>query len=146
MGWQRVRHDWATFTFSFTFMKDFVGLQGEISLDNIQYLMWILSNWTTSSLSLFEVPAIGFLSFPKLCPKQCLVNSFSLEDSSPWRLSPPSPYSHPTISSTKLVCTFKEILLDTNINFSNSRHLQAKFPCLLKTVFNVEAAFLTLWS
>ena len=144
MGSQRVRH-WATFTFSFTFMKDFVGPQGEISLDNIQYLMWILSNWTTPPLSLFEVPAIGSFSFPKLCSKQCLVNSFSLEDSGPWRLSPPSPYSHPTIFSTKLVCTFKEILLDININFSTSRHLQAKFPCLLKTVFNVEADFLTLW-
>lgn len=108
----------------------------------LQYLMWIPPIRTTSPRSLFfEVAAPGSLSFSPLCPEWAWLAPPPWRARSQWRLSPPSPHPYPSTFSTKLGCAYK-VLLDTKANFSTSRHLQAKSPYLLKTVFNVETVCL----
>lgn len=111
-----------------------------------QYSIWILPNRTTSSRSFFfELPTRDFLSFPKLCPKQCLVISSFLEDFESLRLNPPFLYPCPSIFSTKLVYADKEVLLlDSKIKISTFKYLQAKIFCLLKAACGMKIACLAL--
>lgn len=88
------------------YMDNFMKLLGRIKLDHTVFHLNDPKQNHLSSKSLWASSSV-LLSFPKLCPKQCLV-IFSLEDSRFLRLNLPSLYSYLSIFSTKLVCAYKK--------------------------------------